>query len=118
MRLQSGFASYQDTFFRMSNLTTWANTSAAITAQVSSESEGLLLDEVAVDLSVGLGTSPLIDDPDDRSGLLAHTYETGSSFVTSAVAAMLASSRPAVSGAPLFLFRAFGRNVLTRCMAN
>jgi hypothetical protein len=54
-----GFASYHETFFRMSNFTAKANTSATITAQVSSDSKGLFLDEVAVDLSVDIGTSPL-----------------------------------------------------------
>lgn len=46
----------------MSNLTASANTSAAITAQVSSESEALLLEGVVVGLSVDIETSPLIDD--------------------------------------------------------
>jgi hypothetical protein len=55
-----GFTRYQETFFRMSSFTARANTSAAITAQVSSESETLLLDEVAVDLFVDIGTSPRI----------------------------------------------------------
>jgi hypothetical protein len=50
----------------MSNLTASANTSAAITAQVSSESEALLLEEVAAGLSIDIETSPLIDDSDDR----------------------------------------------------
>jgi hypothetical protein len=51
----------------MSNLTARANRSAAITAQVSSESEKLLLDEATVDLSVDIGTSPLIDDRDSKA---------------------------------------------------
>jgi hypothetical protein len=48
------FASYQETFFRMSSFTARANRSAAITAHVSSESEKLLLD--GLDLSVDIGT--------------------------------------------------------------
>src|SRR5580704_14892958 len=53
---------YQGTFLRMSNFTASASATATITAQLSSESKGPLLEGVFVDLSVDIEISPPSDD--------------------------------------------------------